>query len=396
MKLSLTLASVFIGLCAHATPTPSPSPSPSPTPANLHCAASNDQPTNIHTFFEAFHAGENDFRIFPDTPAIVEECLSLGVDANTPTSLIKYFGGKPHTPLVTAILAGSYVCTTDDCVQSSVTIVTSLLNHKADPNLLDGVYTPLAAALLTFHDYAIPLIKTLLSAGANPNAPDKSGKLPIQSVIQARNQSNSAAVLNLLISSGSRTVDVAGGEGGNLLHSIGCPNNSGCLDAPFRSTPDPLKVSALISAGVDVNAKDSHGNTPLYYYAREANADSVMAVLNAGADPNLVTSDGMALLGSIFLPRKLTDGYGYQDYDSEMYLVIKLLLEKGVPVNQRFADQKTALIMATIHESPGGVLALLESGADVTEKDSAGKTALDYAKALKFYEIIDLLEKGSF
>ena len=44
--------------------------------------------------------------------------------------------------------------------------------------------------------------------------------------------------------------------------------------------------SQLIEAGENVNAKDSDGNTPLHWAAREGNADNVRQLIDAGAYVN--------------------------------------------------------------------------------------------------------------
>ncbi len=46
------------------------------------------------------------------------------------------------------------------------------------------------------------------------------------------------------------------------------------------------KISALLAAGAEVNAKDKEGMTALIYAAYEGHFQSVKALLNAGADVN--------------------------------------------------------------------------------------------------------------
>ena len=53
-------------------------------------------------------------------------------------------------------------------------------------------------------------------------------------------------------------------------------------------------VKYLISKGADVNARTLRGITPLYMAAREADADTVKLLLNAGARKDYCTNDELA------------------------------------------------------------------------------------------------------
>ncbi|HDL6202557.1 TPA: ankyrin repeat domain-containing protein, partial [Mannheimia haemolytica] len=50
--------------------------------------------------------------------------------------------------------------------------------------------------------------------------------------------------------------------------------------------PAPLSVIEFyIQNGVEINAQDCYGMTPLHYAMRAKNVDAAIALLNAGADP---------------------------------------------------------------------------------------------------------------
>ncbi|MGX2957686.1 ankyrin repeat domain-containing protein [Ursidibacter sp. B-7004-1] len=58
--------------------------------------------------------------------------------------------------------------------------------------------------------------------------------------------------------------------------------------------PAPLSVVEFyIKNGVEVNAQDMYGMTPLHYAMRSKNVDAAIALLNAGADPNIPNQDNL-------------------------------------------------------------------------------------------------------
>lgn len=60
--------------------------------------------------------------------------------------------------------------------------------------------------------------------------------------------------------------------------------------------PDPAIVKRLIEAGVDVNAEDSNGWTPLHFAARTGSVEAVQLLLDAGASVNVPDSKGVTPL----------------------------------------------------------------------------------------------------
>jgi ankyrin repeat protein len=91
--------------------------------------------------------------------------------------------------------------------------------------------------------------------------------------------------------------------------------------------PPPLEmIQHLISCGVDVNAVDVYGNTPLHYAARLKNTGIIKALLIANANVNHVNNDGVSPLREMLLTKPF-------DYES-----IKLLLESGADVSQKVKD----------------------------------------------------------
>ncbi len=59
-------------------------------------------------------------------------------------------------------------------------------------------------------------------------------------------------------------------------------------------SPAPLSVVEFyIKNGVEINAQDCYGMTPLHYAMRSKNVEAAMALLNAGEDPNIPNQDNL-------------------------------------------------------------------------------------------------------
>ncbi len=73
-------------------------------------------------------------------------------------------------------------------------------------------------------------------------------------------------------------------RGGTLMHRL-------------RSYDFRLLLPRLLAEGVDVNAGDGEGNTPLYLaVVHQAPAELIMALVDAGADPHACNQDDMTVL----------------------------------------------------------------------------------------------------
>ncbi|WP_371739919.1 ankyrin repeat domain-containing protein [Mannheimia sp. ZY171111] len=71
-----------------------------------------------------------------------------------------------------------------------------------------------------------------------------------------------------------------------------------------------------IDNGLDINSQDKYGMTPLHYAMRSRNVEAAIALLNAGADPNIENNDQVIPLSMIgVVPKELE--------------LIELMLKKG-------------------------------------------------------------------
>jgi ankyrin repeat protein len=118
--------------------------------------------------------------------------------------------------------------------------------------------------------------RLLLSRGANPNAQNKRG----ENALNLASASGPADFVHeLLTTHGAK--GVAERNGYTPLHA--------CVYTKFK---DQGVWSALLDAGVDVNAQTRHGDTPLHEAVSSRNLHAVKFLLANGADASIRNGDG--------------------------------------------------------------------------------------------------------
>lgn len=131
---------------------------------------------------------------------------------------------------------------------------------------------------------------------------------------------------------------------------------------------DVSRLEALIKQGVDVNALDEDGDTPLMVASYYGQLQIVKVLLDAGAKVNISHKYGGTALISAAVRGHLQ--------------IVKALIEKRADINAKTYDGRTSLMLAaqtTDNNSIDIISALLRGKADINAKDDYGFTALMYA-----------------
>jgi serine/threonine-protein phosphatase 6 regulatory ankyrin repeat subunit B len=159
----------------------------------------------------------------------------------------------------------------------------------------------------------------------------------------------------------------------------------------------------LIEKGADVNAKDGHGNGPLF---RAGNCEEIgIMLMKNGADPDMENNSGIcprknAIVAYEYIRKYLNDTEKYpatSNFEEAAKFGdtfgVTYYLAKGADVNQEGVN---ALCSAASKGKLELVKILIDAGAKVNETDSAQNTPLFWAAGEGHLEIVKLLvENGA-
>ncbi|WP_345978156.1 ankyrin repeat domain-containing protein [Sulfurimonas sp. HSL3-7] len=143
---------------------------------------------------------------------------------------------------------------------------------------------------------------------------------------------------------------------------------------------DYLAAKKLIKDGADLNDRTEAGESVLAYALKcKCDQDMLELLIESGADIFYKDDEGVSI-------------FDFAITYNNMY-VIKLLLDKGIDVNETSRRSGfTALMAAVCYGRNTVVKMLLDAGADVHAADSKGLTALAFAKKMHKKSMIELLE----
>ncbi|HEY0962789.1 MAG TPA: ankyrin repeat domain-containing protein [Pseudomonadales bacterium] len=157
-------------------------------------------------------------------------------------------------------------------------------------------------------------------------------------------------------------------------------------------------IELLIARGADVNARLTAqapyrlkldrgtdtmlvaGTTPFLRAAKSADLEVMKLLLEHGADPALATAQGVdPLMTAANLATKESDTTGRYKTQAQIIEALELCIAKGLDVNARANDGRTAIFGAATFGLTDVVKFLHEQGAELDYRDNRGLSPLDAA-----------------
>jgi ankyrin repeat protein len=273
--------------------------------------------------------------------------------------------GRGETPLMYAAAVGS------------LEAMKFLIAKGADVN----AQNEFGSTALIWSATDLAKVRLLLAHGANVNTASKRGRTAL---FLAAMTDRSADTVRLLLAKGADP-KITDSFKNTILNAAAAGN-------------DIETIRMIINAGVDVNAANVIGTTPLIVSAgSNGNVQAVKMLLSKGARVNAVAvvpflypgvapKSGVPTLGSI-TALGMAAPFGSPE-------LIRALLDAGADVNVKDARGMTPLMLAvgTDHQDPAVIQMLLDHGANLEPKSILGETAHDWARKVAFPAGIQLLK----
>ena len=257
---------------------------------------------------------------------------------------------------------------TDAAMYGNLKQVQQLIDDGVDINTIAACNrTALSLAIQGGH---IPVIQTLLDAGADPNLPDETDEglaenSPLMEAASTFFATNRGDMVRLLIQRGAN------------LNQQYAEGQTALMSALEDSDIDVIET--LIKAGADIDIQDNEGNTALMMVELRKSTKLVKLLKQAGA-----SQKGLKEV-------ELLEAIEQNDQDR-----VKTLLQEKLNLNVRLG-QSTILYRAVTEGPPKIAKLLIEAGADVNQPVSEGYfNPLLYAAYGGHLEIVRiLLEAGA-
>lgn len=205
-------------------------------------------------------------------------------------------------------------------------------------------------------------VKLLIEKGANVNAPDSGGSLPIQNAARNRN----APLVELLVDKGADP---------NRRDSDGF---TALLNAINRNHVPTVEM--LARKGADLELPTPHGIAPLTWAIGDGKLYAAKALIEAGARVDSISGyEAVTPLMTSATQLAPKTRAGFVAAGPSPVEIAELIIAKGADVDAVSKDGVTALMIAAGHNNAPMIGLLLRFGADPEKKNSAGQTAQDIA-----------------
>ncbi len=287
------------------------------------------------------------------------------------------------------------------------------------------------------------LVAALIAGGADANEKTDNGSTPLLVAVSRRQQDVAEALLNI--------PSVAGGM--NEFHSATDSKQRNAFQLAVEKGQAAV-VAKMLKLGVNVNAADADGVTPLVHAIEQGNlplvktlvahgadinttqggrgtalyiacqtpditdentrAQIVDVLMKAGADPEIAAPVTRATPLHALLANPAAEPAAKKILQHPLHLsardmdgmptiflavkkpdVLAAMIKTGADLNIRHGqDARTPLIQAVHEEAGEAVKLLIEKGANLRAKDAHGVSALGYARAKKNDYLVQLLEEA--
>lgn len=294
--------------------------------------------------------------------------------------------------------------------------VKAILDRGADPNLQDSRGD---TALLLAAEHGSAIVRSLVEAGARVDLASAEGRTPLMTAAEY-----SLETVRFLLEHGA---DVSHRDGAGLSAlTVARAAGKTDIEAALRAAGgresleellheairkgDDEAVRRLIHEGADVDVRDTDSyETPLMAALENRRLESLVALLDAGADPT-EEATGIenwgdnaivvaARLGSPWALRRLVQKRSRpRDLDGALLAgcandaVLRVLVDAKARVDARGPQGETALMCAAAAGAAPSVSLLLQAGADPRLKSSDGRTAAEWAESAGHTDIAALLK----
>jgi uncharacterized protein len=209
----------------------------------------------------------------------------------------------------------------------------------------------------------------LLEAGADRKARDRQGRTALDAADKIADQRDRTLILYMLKNFGQEMPrGPMGPKPWSLEYSV-----------MHRQTN---VTRMLLELGADPNATGTGGTTPLADAALKGDLDGVRVLLARGARPKVISQAGTQPIHDAAL--------------GDNAEVIRELVTQGADVNARTRDEdQTPLHFAAAMGKMKAVEALVALGAELTMKDSRGRTPLDAAERVGLTDVVAFLRRAA-
>lgn len=232
---------------------------------------------------------------------------------------------------------------------------------KIDATTPKGISSLLIAIINGHYDVAYALVE----AGANVNLNDDTNRSPLYAAVDfniMRESNRPSPDVFTNTHTAFDLIQLLVSKGANVNVQLSKP-------PPFRLKLDRGTDSVIIA-----------GTTPFVRAAKSADIQAMQYLLAHGADPTLSTANNInALMMAASLGTKESDTIGRYKTQAQIIDAIRICLDRGLDVNAKAKDGRTAIWGAATFGYTDVVKFLHDKGAVVNYKDSKGLMPIDAA-----------------